>query len=121
MTTFADARGELVTALAGIEHGATSDPGRIVPPAFYIAGDGADVTHVVMGKFPSTWRIVLVADGWDSATGASTLDSMKQAALAALRSLTGWQLQPLGRDGVRVFSDKQYLTAELRGVRMIDV
>jgi hypothetical protein len=120
MTTFSQARAELVTAFAGVGNGATSDPGRIAPPCLYIGGDGAAVTHIVAGKFPATWRIVLVAGKWDAAQSAADLDALKQEALPILRALDGWRLESLGRDGVRTYSGGEMLTAELRGIRMID-
>jgi hypothetical protein len=121
MTTLADARAELVAGMASVGGGATSTPGLMAPPYVLIAGDGADVTHVTLGKFPSTWRIVLIAGGWDGDGTSAALDTMKQAAVAALRGLAKWQMQPLGRDGIRTFAGAELLTAELRGVRMIDV
>ena len=121
MTTLAGARGELITAMAGVGKGATSQPGKMAPPYVLIAGDGADVSHVTIGKYPSTWRVVLIAGGWDAEGSAAALDIMKQAAIAALQGLAGWKVQPLGRDGIRTFAGSELLTAELRGVRMIDV
>lgn len=121
MATFTSARAELITAMAGVGKGATSQPGKMAPPYVLIAGDGADVTHVVRGAYPSTWRMVLIAGGWDAEGSATALDTMKQAAIAALHALVGWQMQPLGRDGIRTFAGSELLTAELRGVRMIDV
>ena len=121
MTTFATARGELVTAFASVGTGATSAVGRLNPPCVYIAGDGADTTHVLRGAVESTWRAVLVAGAPDNAASAGQLDTLKQAAIVALRNLVGWQVTSLGRDGVRTFGGNDYLSAELRGVRMIDL
>lgn len=120
MTTFAGARAELIAAMAGVGHGATSAVGRINPPCIYVAGDGAAIDHVTIGKHASTWRLVLVAGKFDADASAGELDTLKQGAIAALRALDGWRLEPLGRDGIRTFGGAELLTAELRGVRMID-
>ena len=120
MTTLADARAELIAGMASVGGGATSTPGLMAPPYVLVAGDGVAMDHVTIGKFKSTWRIVLIAGGWDTDGTAVELDTMKQAAIAALRGLAGWQMQPLGRDGIRTFAGAELLTAELRGVRMID-
>lgn len=119
--TFAAARAELTTAMAGIGNGATSRPGSIAPPYVLIAGDGAASDHIVRGAAMSTWRVVLCAGGWEADTTAGVLDAMKDEAIAALRELDGWQVGELGRDGIRTFAGSELLTAELRGVRMIDL
>ena len=121
MTTFAEARTEVTAAMAGIGNGATSRPGGKGPPYVLFSGDGGDPGDVARGAFAYTWRIVLCAGGWEADQTAGVLDSMKQAAVTALRGLAGWQVGELGRDGIRTFSGSELLTAELRGVRMIDI
>ena len=107
--------------MAGVGNGATSAPGRISPPYVLVSGDGVEANHIVMGKAASTWRMVLCAGGWEADGTAAILDDMKQEALTALRALANWQVGELGRDGIRTFAGSELLTAELRGVRMIDI
>src|SRR5262245_6832506 len=108
MTTFVQARAELITALASVGNGATSQPDSKATPYVLISGDGGDMEHVLRGAVLSTWRAVLVAGGWDAKGSADALDAMKDAAVPLIVALAGWRLDSLGRDGIRTFGGKDY-------------
>ena len=121
MTTFAQARAELATALASVGNGATSAVGKKAVPYVLLAGGGAEPSQVVRGAVDSTWRIILVAGAWEADTSAAALDTMKQAAMTALRGLANWQVEALGTDTIRTLNVSDQLTAELRGIRQVDI
>lgn len=121
MTTFATARAELATALASVGNGATSAVGKKAVPYVLLAGGGAEPSQVVRGAVDASFRIILVAGKWEADTSADELDTMKQAAMTALRTLNGWRVESLGSDGIRTLNVTDQLTAELRCVRLVDI
>lgn len=120
MTTLAAARAELVAALstAGLR-GTTAAGGD--PPYVLVAGGGIEMTHVVRGQAPATFRARCVAGAWDDAAAAAILDEQKLSVLGVLLALTGWRMLPVGDDVIRDYAGSMYLTADVSASRMIDL
>lgn len=107
--------------MAGVGNGATSAVGKKAVPYVLLAGGESDTSQVARGAVLVTWRCILVAGGWEADGSADALDVMKQAAMEALRDLAGWRVESLGSDGIRTLGVADQLTAELRGVRSVDI
>lgn len=122
MTTLAEARAELVAALATAGLSAYADAGEYDPPFVYVRGDGIpDPSHVVRGTVESQWVATCVAGGWDQQGTAADLDATKLGVLTALRSLAGWRLGPVSRDGIRRVGGADLLTADVSAFRHVDI
>jgi hypothetical protein len=120
MTTRNEARHELRDALrtAGIR---AVDAPVGDPPYVLVGGGGIDNTHVPIGKAPATIRARCVAGAYTEAASQDTLDALVVYVLSVLRTLSGWQLLPVGEDVIRDYGGGLYLTADCAAVRMIDI
>jgi hypothetical protein len=120
MTTLAQARAEVITALTTAGVRATSTPGND-PPYVLVQGAGIDMGHITRSEALSDWRLMCVAGASDSTQSAASLDTLKLAVIQTLRALAGWRLGNVGRDGIRTYGGGEYLTAECSASRMIDL
>ena len=121
MTSLAEARSEFVAAIATAGVEAKTSPGGD-PPYVYVRADGVpDVSHVVRGTVLGTWAAVCVGGGWTDEGAALELDTLKMAVLTALRSLDGWKLGDIGRDGIRSHQGAELLTADVTANRYVDL
>ena len=120
MTTLAQARAELITALTTASVRATSTPGND-PPYVLVQGAGIDMSHITRSEALADFRIMCVAGASDMAQSALTLDTLKLAVVQTLRALGSWRLGNVGRDGIRTYGGGEYLTAECSASRMIDL
>jgi hypothetical protein len=121
MTTFAQARAELLSALTSASIAATETAGAMQPPYVLVAGGGADPTHVVRGQMPATFRARCIAGAWDDKAAVASLDALKVATLTVLLSLPGWRMAELGDDVIRDYGGAMYLTADCAAARMVDL
>ena len=120
MTTRAQARAELMTALRTAGVRAVDSPIGD-PPYVLVGGGGIAMTHVTIAKAPATIRARCVAGAWEAAGVQAILDELIQDTLAVLRAMTGWQMLPVGQDEIRRFTGGDYLTADVSASRMIDI
>jgi hypothetical protein len=122
MTTFVDARAEVIAALIAAGVRASDTPGADTPYV-YVAGDGSgDGSRVVTGQLVASFRLVMVGGAWDESAAARDLDTLKQTVLETLRSLAGWRLTSgVSRDGARDWAGALYLSADVTAERLIDI
>jgi hypothetical protein len=120
MTTRAQARAEVVTALqaAGIRtvKSASGDP-----PYVLVGGGGIDMDHIAIGKAPATIRARCVAGAWTDEDAQAIIDELVMDTLAVFLSMAGWRMLPVGQDEIRRFTGGDYLTADVSAARMIDL
>ena len=118
MTSLADARGELVTALEadGVPVGA-----QALPTVRIFLG-GATTDHLVRGQVPATFRLVIIGGSYGDGDGASiALATAAGTVLGTLRDLEGWTVGDLGPERVARHAGGDVLVAELSAVRMTDL
>jgi hypothetical protein len=120
MTTFAEARDELIDALTTAGALAVADPGADTPYVL-VTFDGGNATRIVAGKVLADYRLVLVGGGWETAGSAHELDVLRQTCLTVLRGLDGWQVGQLGREGGRSWAGSTYLSGDITASRHIDL
>jgi len=122
VTTFSEARSELIAAITTAGARASADP-TAATPFVYVTGDGTgDLSRVVTGQVTAAFRLVMCGGAWDQAAAAAELDLLKQVVLTALRGLSGWRLSgPIGRDGARDQGGGLILTADAFAERLIDI
>jgi hypothetical protein len=116
-----DARAELISALEDAGLAATDAPGAKPIPYVLVAGDGIDTTRIVAGKAAATFRCVCIAGAWDESQAVELLDGLKLDVLSIIRGLPGYQVGPVGRDGIRSFQGADVLTADVATTVLIDV
>lgn len=119
--TPAEARAELIDALADAGAPATSQPGGLEPPYVYVAGDGIEPTRVVAAQADATFSLVMIGGAWDEESAALELDGLKIVCMQAVRSLSGWSLGGIGSDVAREWAGGLYLTAAMGAARRIDL
>ena len=109
MATLAERRAELVAAVPS----GTTVLGKRQPPYVAVIGEGVDSEHVIRGEVEASFRLAMIAGGWDEEAAVKQLDTMKHAVLTAVRGLTGYRIGALGRDGRRSIAGADYLAADL--------
>jgi hypothetical protein len=120
MTTRAQARAELITALRAASVRAYDSPSGD-PPYVLVGGGGIDMGHISRGQALATIRARCVAGAWTDKDAQALLDELVQDTLAVLLALTGWRMLPVGQDEIRRFEGGDYLTADVSAARMIDI
>jgi hypothetical protein len=120
MTTLAQARAELITALTTASVRATSTPSND-PPYVLVQGNGVDMAHITRSEALADFRIMCIAGASDSSKSAESLDALKLVVIQTVRALAGWRLGNVGRDGIRTYGGGEYLTADCSASRMIDL
>lgn len=120
MTTFGEARTELLTALTVAGCNAVADPGADAPYVL-VQFDGGNAAHLLRGAVQADYRLTLVGGGWDQRGSAAELDALRQTVIATLRDLAGWQVGDIGRDGGRDWAGGTYLCADVGASRQIDL
>ena len=120
MTTVAQARGELITALRSAGVSASGAP-MTEPPYVYVTREGGDTSRVMSGQVQVDYRCVCVGGAWDTEAAAAELDNLVQTVLQTVRGLDGWHVGELGRDGGRDWQGGTYLTADVGAARIVNV
>ncbi len=120
MTTRAQARAEVVTALRAAGVRAYASPSGD-PPYVLVGGGGIDMGHITRGQALATIRARCVAGAWTAEDSQAILDELVVDTLTVLRSLAGWRMEPVGQDEIRRFEGGDYLTADVSAARMIDI
>lgn len=120
LSTLASARAEIIEALQTAGVRAAGAP-LVDPPYIYVAGDGGETGRIAAGQVASVWRLVCVGGAWDEESAALELDMLKQLALQTLRTLPGWRVDSLGRDGARDWQGGTYLTADIGAACLVSV
>ena len=118
MTTLADARAELVAALAadGIPVGVPS------LPSVRVFLGGATTDHLVRGQIPATFRLVVIGGAYGTSdTSSVALATMAGDVLATLRDLDGWAVGDLSPERLSRHAGGDVLVAELSATRMTDL
>lgn len=121
MTTILQARDEFTAAMVTASIPMADAPGSIAPPYGIIFGEGIDLAHAGRGQSAASFRLVLIAGGWDTNVAMRTLTGMVQSALAGLRALDGWHLQEVRRDNIISIAGGQMLGADVIAARMVDI
>lgn len=121
MTTMAEARGALASALetGGVPYAAS--PGAIDVPCHLIFGDGLGDIHPIRGQVEARFRVALLAGGWLEEVSASRLDALKLAAMTVARELQGWRFIELRADYLAPIAGGQYLAADMVASTFIDI
>jgi hypothetical protein len=120
VTTLAEARGDLVAAIAALDIRASVVPTG-APPYVAVLGDGIDLSHIVRGQALASFRLACVAGGVDDDAVALELDTLKLAMIAMLRTLEGWRPGEVRRDGVRTINGADMLSADVTASRYVDM
>ena len=120
MTSLADARSTLATALETA--GVTVSPtvGRLAPPMAIIFGAGIDPAHLVRGQVEAGLRVMLVSAKADQESAIADLGDMVLLTIAAVRALAGYRLGTIGVDTIRRLPSGEYLTADVTCHRFVD-
>jgi hypothetical protein len=91
-------------------------------PVALVFGDGmADLEHIARGAITARFRVTLLAGKADQTAAADALDTMKIAALTAIRSLPGWRLDEVRRDATATLTGGPYLAADVVASTPIDL
>lgn len=121
MTSYAQGRDELATALESAGVRVDAAYGGEPPYAVVFSAGVADFGHVVMGRVPWQYRAVMVAGGIDGEGVAAELDALRASCIGAARTLAGWRLERLDPDGIRDLAGGRVWTADLIVSRHIDL
>lgn len=121
MTTILGARDELAAALTSGGVPIADAPGGMSTEYGVIFGDGIDLTHVGRGQVQPTFRVTLIAGGWETQQAGRALTGMVQSTLAVLKALDGWQLGEVRRDNVIAIAGGQMLGCDVTASRMVDI
>jgi len=109
VATLAERRAELVAVVPS----GTTVLGKRQPPYVAVIGDGIAFDQVVRGEVEASFRLAMIAGGWDEEAAVKQLDTMKHSVMTAVRALAGYTIGPLGRDGRRSIAGADYLAADL--------
>lgn len=116
MTTYAAARDELATALAGRYHEAT---GEGEPPLALILGNGGQPAR--LAAYAAEFRVLVVVPGqWSDGATSRALGAELTAVMDIVRGLQAWQLVSWSPDVIRDIAGGQYLTADVVCRRSVD-
>lgn len=119
MTTIADARAELTTALEAADLVVAPALGRVASPYAIAFGAGIDAAHILRGQVEAGLRVMLVSGRADQAASFTDLSDMILATVGAIRALAGWRLGTIGADTIRVIIGIEYLTADVVAHRFV--
>src|SRR4026207_876987 len=99
MTSILQARDELDAALVAGSIPVAGAPGPAAPPCAILFGDGlADLEHIQRGQVVASFRITVLAGGWEQAETGRTLTGLVQQTVTVVRALAGWRLDEVRRD-----------------------
>lgn len=118
MTTYAEARAELASALEEYQDAT----GEGEPPTCLVFGNGGDLRLLMQGKVSAEFRITVVAPGqWSDGATSRTLGGQVVEVITEVRALAGWQVLSFTPDVVRDIGGSQYLTADVICRRNVDI
>ena len=115
MTTVAQARAALVTAVGAVD-------AYRAPPQAYVYSNGTDFTR--LGQTGVEWGFrVTCAVGWkaDDAKASQALAALVAAKLAILNALPGWAMLSVSSDVVRQIGGADHLTADIAVSTKVDI
>lgn len=121
MTTWAQARAEVVGALAAAGVRAGAMPGGEPPYVLVVSEGTPDGARVMAGQVQADWTLRCVGGAWDDDAAAASLDALRQTVMETVRDLDGWTLGSAGPDGMRDWQGGQYLTADIAAARLVDI
>ena len=121
MTTILQARDELDTALTSGGVPIADAPGAMAVPYGVIFGDGVVDIQPNRRQARASFRMLLVAGGWEQAETGRTLTGMVQTALDTLLELDGWQMGEVRSDVWVTLAAGQMLAANVTASRMVDI
>ena len=122
MTSILDARDALDAALVAGGIAIADAPGGMGAPYGVIFGEGVGGGPGVMpGQVRASFRVTLIAGGWDTAIAGRQLTTMVQLAVTTLRALSDWQFVEVRRDNVLAISGGQMLGCDVIASRLVDI
>jgi hypothetical protein len=121
MGTFAATDAELAAALTAAGVRVAAELGATEPPCAVLFSDGSELAGLGRGQVPWRWRVTLLAGRIDAAAVQSELATVRGTVLSALRSLAGWRLVSVSRDGIREVGGGQLLACDVITERMIEL
>lgn len=116
MTTYAQARDELATALSTRYKDAT---GEGDPPMAVVFGNGGTFSR--LAAYTAEFRVLVVVAGeWSDGKTSRSLGTELMAVIGIIRALPAWQLVSWSPDVIRDIAGGQYLTADVVCRRSVD-
>ena len=115
MTTIAQARAALVTAVGAVDAQSTAT-------ACYVYSNGSDMARVGQSGVQWGFRVTCaVGQRGSDATGSADLAALVAAKLATLNALAGWGIQSVSEDRMRTIGGGEQLTADIAVFTKVDI
>lgn len=115
MTTVADARAALVTAVGAAE-------AEVDPPACYVFSGGSDLGLAGGTSIEWSFRVTCaVGIPGDMAQASTALATLVAAKLTILWALPGWRVISVGGDQTRQIAGGEQFTADITAVTLVQI
>ena len=122
MTSLLDARDALDAAFVAGGIAIADAPGGTAAPYGVIFGEGVGGGPGVMpGQVRASFRVTLIAGGWDKAVAGRQLTTMVQTAMTTVRALSDWQFVEVRRDNIIVTAGGSMLGCDVIASRLVDI